>query len=137
MEVGFDKLCAFPVRVIYETVDPATLAYAPKILGTIPPKILELDGKKVAVKGFLLPLKQAEGFTTEFLLLKDQSMCCFGMSPKVNEWIQVQMPGKGVPARKDELVVLCGTLHVGEFKHSQQLAGVYRLEGDKLTKPAP
>jgi hypothetical protein len=135
LEVGFDKLSAFPVRVIYETVNPATLAYAPKILGDIPPTILALNEKKVAVKGFMLPLKQQDGFITEFLLLKNQSMCCYGMSPKVNEWVQVQMKGKGVRSIMDEPIIICGTLHVGEYQENQQLAGIYRLAGDKLIKP--
>lgn len=134
-EIGFNQLSAFPVRVVYETVDPVTLAYAPKILGEIPLTIRALDAKKVAVTGFMLPLKQADGFVTEFLLLKDQSMCCFGLSPKANEWVQVQMKGKGIRSIMDEPIIICGTLHVGEFQHNQQMAGVYRLDGDKLVKP--
>ena len=136
-EIGFDQLSAYPVRVVFETVDPATLAYAPKIRGDIPHAIQALDGRRVQVKGFMLPLQQADGLVTEFLLLKDQSMCCRGMSPKVNEWIQVRMTGKGVRSQMDEPLILFGTLRVGEFQQSPQVAGVYRLDAEKLVKAPP
>ena len=134
VEIGFERLSAFPMRVIYETGESAAVAYVPKIVGDIPPTIQALGKKKVAVKGFMLPLKQADGLITEFLLLQDQSMCCYGASPKVNEWIQVEMKGKGVRSIMDDPVIICGTLHVGEYQQNQQMAGVYRLEGDKLVK---
>jgi len=40
----------------------------------------------VAVTGFMLPTKMDKGLVTEFLLVKESMMCCYGVMPKINEW---------------------------------------------------
>jgi hypothetical protein len=41
----------------------------------------------------MVPVKIEKGMTTDFLLVKDQSLCCFGRMPRMNEWIGVRMAG--------------------------------------------
>src|SRR6187549_4166740 len=93
--VGFDKLAS------YEFTAPESEAAAPAAEAQIPARIREFNDKQVAVTGFMLPVKMDGGLVTEFLLVKDPMMCCYGVMPKVNEWVVVKMIGKGVPPLMD------------------------------------
>ena len=75
---------------------------------------------------------------TELLIMKDQSMCCYGAVPKIHEWVSVKMSGKGVKPVMDQPVTLQGKLHVGEMRENGYLTGIYRLEGERMAEvPAP
>src|SRR5687767_7386805 len=102
----------------------------------IPAHVMALDNQRVAVTGFMLPLKVSGGYVTEMLIMKDQSMCCYGTVPRINEWVSVKMVGDGVKPVMDEPVTLLGTLHVGEMRENGYLVGIYSLDGERLeTQP--
>ena len=103
--------------------------------GEIPQRIKTLDNQKVAVRGFMLPLKQENGLATDFILLRNRMMCCYGMMPKVNEWIHVRMGGNGVRCIMDIPVTISGKLHVEEYRENRTMLGIYRLDGEKLEAP--
>ncbi|HXG46795.1 MAG TPA: hypothetical protein VNO52_04160 [Methylomirabilota bacterium] len=133
--VGFDKLSAFTFEVSDELLGPVTndlAAVAAKTDALIPETIKAFNKKPVQVRGFMLPLKVEGGLVTEMLLMKDQSMCCFGVVPKINEWISVKMVSKGIRPVMDEAVTLFGTLHVGEMRENGYLVGIYRMDGQKM-----
>lgn len=123
-EVGFDRLAGYS----YTPPD----ADAAPVPNQIPEKIKALDRRKVAVTGFMLPTKMDKGLVTEFLLVKDPMMCCYGVVPKVNEWIVVKMNGPGVKPLMDLPLTFEGRLHVGELFENGYLTGLYLLEGDQL-----
>lgn len=123
--VGFEKLASF------EFVAPPDEAGAPEAEKQIPEPVRALDAKKVAVTGFMLPVKMHEGLVTEFLLVKDPMMCCYGVMPKVNEWVVVKMNGKGVPPLMDVPITFEGTLKVGQLYEGGYLTGLYLLQGDR------
>jgi hypothetical protein len=83
----------------------------------------------------MLPLKVEGGLVTELLIMKDQSMCCYGATPKINEWVSVKMTEKGVKPMMDQPVTLLGTLHVGEMRENGYLIGIYRMDGEKMQAP--
>ena len=89
--VGFDRLASFAYEV---PDDPITEPKAKAIIekNVIPEIVQVFDKKKVALKGYMLPLKVEDGKITELLILRDQSMCCYGAVPKINEWVSVRMP---------------------------------------------
>jgi hypothetical protein len=122
--VGFDRLAAY--------------SYTPpegdnaKPTDQIPAKIKALDQKKVAVTGFMLPTKMDKGLVTEFLLVKDAMLCCYGAMPKINEWVVVKMNGAGVKPLMDLPITFEGKLRVGEMFENGYLTGVYLLEGDRM-----
>jgi hypothetical protein len=125
IEVGFDRLSAF------EFTAPADESKAKEADAQIPASVKELDAKKVSVTGFMLPVKMHEGLVTEFLLVKDPMMCCYGVMPKVNEWVVVKMNGKGVQALMDVPITFEGTLSVGQLYEGGYLTGLYLLKGDR------
>jgi hypothetical protein len=135
--LGFDELASFEFEMSDELLeakgDPAEITE--KTNNQIPPTIRAFDEKAVAVKGYMLPLKVEKGAVTEFLIMRDQSMCCFGTVPKINEWVSVKTVGGGVKPIMDEPVTIFGKLHVGEMRENGYLVGIYTMDGEKLAGP--
>jgi hypothetical protein len=125
VSVGFDKLASF------EFTAPESEAAAPAAEKQIPDRVRELDTKEVTVTGFMLPVKMDGGLVTEFLLVKDPMLCCYGVMPKVNEWVVVKMVGKGVPPMMDIPITFQGQLKVGQIYEGGYLTGLYLLKGEK------
>ncbi|RXK53678.1 DUF3299 domain-containing protein [Oleiharenicola lentus] len=115
----------------YEFVAPPDEKQAGEAEKQIPAPVKALDAKKVAVTGFMLPVKMNEGLVTEFLLVKDPMACCYGVMPKVNEWVVVRMNGKGVPPLMDVPITFEGTLKVGQIYEGGYLTGLYLLQGER------
>ncbi len=131
--VSFDKLASFAYEV---PLDPVTnKVELAKLNAQIPARIKSLDKKLVAIRGFMLPLKVENGLVTELLIMRDQSMCCFGTVPKINEWINIRMAGEGVQPIMDQPITLMGQLKVGEVLENDYLVGIYEMEGDKMIGP--
>ena len=131
LDVSFDRLASFD----YEMPEDLTEEVAGETEGVsdqIPGKIRELNEKAIALKGFMLPLKVEEGLVTEMLIMRDQSMCCYGTVPKINEWVSVKMEGKGVKPVMDQAVTLFGKLKVGEIRENGYLVGIYEMDGDRM-----
>lgn len=137
--VGFDVLATFK----YDVPEDAPAAKTTGAAATpaadpdtqIPANVKAYSGKKVAVKGFMLPLKVEGGLVTELLLMRDQSMCCFGTVPKINEWIAVKMTSAGIKPVMDQAVTLYGTLKVGAMRENGYLVGIYQMDGDNVDGP--
>ena len=133
--IHFDKLASFAYEVPDDPVtDPKAKAILDK--NVIPKDVTDFHKKKIALKGFMLPLKVEGGKITEMLIMRDQSMCCYGTVPKINEWVSVRMPkGKGVKPIMDVPVTIFGTFKVGEVLENGYLVGIYELDGDRLGGP--
>jgi len=67
--------------------------------------------------------------------MRDQSMCCFGTVPKINEWVSVRMTGKGIKPVMDQAVSLVGTLKVGAIRENGYLVGIYQMDGERMDGP--
>lgn len=133
--VGFDVLATFKYEVPEDAPASKTNAPAADPDTQIPAKVKAFSGKKVAVKGFMLPLKVEGGLVTELLLMRDQSMCCFGTVPKINEWIAVKMTTSGIKPVMDQAVTLYGTLKVGAMRENGYLVGIYQMDGITVEGP--
>ena len=60
-----------------------------------PDHIAELDGKKVKLKGYMIPTHTEEGQVMSFMVVGDLLACCFGGAPSKDQWVNVEMnPGK-------------------------------------------
>jgi hypothetical protein len=136
--VGFNLLSKFNFEGSDAPVKPENAAEAArKSMVQIPEAVKALNEKRVAIQGFMLPMKLEAGKVTEFLLLKTQMGCCYGMTPGVNEWIDVSVSGKGVESVMDNLTTVYGTLHVGEVRENGYLTGIYRMDCEKVHLAPP
>ena len=135
--VGFDQLSAFPFEVTDQMVDGTkdAAAASSKTLAQIPDQIKALNDKEVSVRGYMLPMTFQRGLTTDFLILRNQSMCCYGIPPKITEWVNVRTSGKGIKPIMDEPITVCGTFHVGEVRENGALVGIYSLNCDRVINP--
>jgi hypothetical protein len=97
----------------------------------VPPKALELDGKRVFVKGFVYPDGQQSNIT-RFVLVPDRGTCCFGGQPKLTDMIEVSIVSDDRLRYSLQMRKLAGTLHVDtRLKPVSGLGGVYyRLDAD-------
>jgi len=98
---------------------------------SIPTDVLALDGTKVCVQGYMLPLDLEAGRTTHFMLMHSLAACCFGGSPLMNEWIEVTL----IEGESTDYVSLTpykafGVLHVGTKLVDGTAHSVYRMTGD-------
>ena len=125
-EVNFSVLSGFDFGLTKDIADKTGVD------GRIPAEVRALDGRRVVIQGFLLPVRMDEGLAVEFLLMRTQSMCCYGVAPKINEWISVRLTGKGVKAVMDRPIAVAGTLHVGPQREHGLLMDIYRLDADKV-----
>jgi len=127
-QVSFGQLASFPFEA------PAAGSPAkPGSVERIPEKLRKLDGQRVRMSGFMLPVKVEGGLATEFLIVRNPLVCCYGMMPAPNEWVCVKAPGKGVPMQMDTPLQFTGTLHVGEIYENDFFVGVYRLEAEMVS----
>ena len=136
LPVTFDTLASFfyDPPIVDEADAKSEAIKRPK--DQIPAPIRALDGKKIAVQGFMVPFKTERGATKSFLLVKDQSLCCFGRTPRMNEWISVAMTGnKSTKLITDQIVTIFGTLHVSEESVQGMVLSIYRLDCDDVAGP--
>ena len=130
----FNMLTSYPFREPNwaKMEDPAYIASL-KLDEQISPQIQAMNGKKVEIQGFMLPLDMPEGNLRTFMLLKDQMACCYGNIPRLNEWVYVRVPEKKkVSIHQDVLITLLGTLRVGAKFEREVLTGIYHLELDQI-----
>ena len=134
---GFDQLAGFNLDTGPELpVDPTNRpALWQKILAQMPADVKALNDKPVAIRGFVMPLSIEKGMVTEFILLRSQMGCCFGVPPGLSEWIEVKTLGKGVKPVMDEPTTVYGTLHIGAIYGNSYLTGIYKLDCEKISEP--
>jgi hypothetical protein len=135
--VTFEKLSSFP----YVVVDSGTGATDAEIevakkRDQIPAPIRDYDRKRVALTGYMLPLKLEKGLAKSFILMKDVSTCCYGASPKMNEYLVVTMKDKGIEPIQDIPVVVVGTFQISEQYEGGFLTSVFQMEGLQFLGPA-
>lgn len=132
--LGFEKLASFQYTLPDGPVDTNAVAQA-ATTNQIPATIKSLNNRFITLKGFMLPLKVEKGLVTELLIMRDQSMCCYGTVPRINEWVSVKMVGTGVKPIMDQAVTFHGKLKVGEMYENGYLVGIYALDGERMDGP--
>lgn len=114
----------------YELPDPLEPASrAPQ--NVIPANVKALNGKMVAIEGFMLPLDLTPEGVSVFMLNASIDMCYFGAPVRMNEWVLVKMKA-GKRAKFTHLsTVVKGRFDVGEEMRNGRVTSLYRLEADE------
>ncbi|PAW68408.1 MAG: hypothetical protein B9S34_02625 [Opitutia bacterium Tous-C1TDCM] len=131
-KIGFSQLAGFDFAAPPQPV--AENQPLPDVLAGIPASIRRLDGRKVVLTGFILPTKMEAGFAKEFFFLSSSQLCCFGVTPSLNDLIVVRMKDEGLPAVQDVPVSLAGIFRVRAQWTAGYLESIYELEGHGLLK---
>jgi hypothetical protein len=130
LRLGFDRLASY--RFVTPTYDPSTGQPQEGGEEQIPAEVKAWSGRKAIVTGFMLPVKMEGGLVTEFLLMRDVMMCCYGIIPNMNEWVVIKMR-KGVRPTLDVPISIHGLIKVGAMFESGYMTGIYYLDGEKMT----
>jgi hypothetical protein len=102
--------------------------------GNIPADVKALSGMNVRLKGFMIPIDQAENIT-QFALVPSLFACCFGQPPQIQHTVICQAPpGKAVAYDPDELCVE-GRLKVEEKKDDGFIISIFEVDATSV-KPA-
>jgi len=131
VKLGFDRLANYTFKV--PEFDPAATPNVQPPTGEeqIPDWLKKLSGRKVRLTGFMLPLKMEGNKVTEFLLLSDPMMCCYGAVPDMNQWVVVKFKD-GVRPLQDVPIDFYGEFKVGAMFENGYMTGIYSLEGEKM-----
>lgn len=98
----------------------------------IPEIVRKLDGQRIVISGFMLPMKMEGAVATEFLLVANSMLCCYGVVPPMNQWVTVKMRRRGVPPRQDVPIQVFGTLRVQPRVENRALSAIYHLDADRV-----
>jgi len=117
----------------YERLSYSQLQPDPEVQGQIyPPEIVEYDGHRVFIKGYVLQGKQQSGIK-QFILCRDNGDCCFGGQPRLTDRIQVTLKPPLTLEYSTRLRRLAGTFYFAPAQDNYGLGGViYHLEADYL-----
>lgn len=113
--------------------DPGARAAQGDYLKAVPRSILQLENQRVLIQGFMIPTVTADHRVKEFLLVRNQASCCFGLPPQVSEVLEVRMSGRPAEPLMDRTVNVIGQFHVQEHWAGPYLGSLYQLEGDSVT----
>ncbi|MBF0504531.1 MAG: DUF3299 domain-containing protein [Candidatus Omnitrophica bacterium] len=106
-----------------------------KVPMPIPGNIQALNGKKVAIKGFVIPLANSEGQSIKEFLFADQLVSClFCAMLGYDQWmVGTVVDPKGFQIKEDEFeepIIIFGTLEVGPKFEDGEFIGLYRIKAD-------
>jgi hypothetical protein len=94
--------------------------------GNIPDDVKRLSGQPVKLRGFMIPMDQADNIT-KFALVPDLFACCFGQPPQIQHMVVASCPpGKAVGYSPDEIVVE-GKLNVDEKKDDGYIISIFEV----------
>jgi hypothetical protein len=136
--VSFDDLFfnyAPPVDVEHPD---GNITKASKTPMAIPEAIKALNGKKVAIKGFVIPLANAGNDTTtkEFLFADELVSCLFCAMLGYDQWmIGNTVNPKGFDIKDDQFdepITIYGTIEVGPKFEDGEFEGIYRIKAESF-----
>ncbi len=137
-QLGFDTLSGFPSgKPPLDGPGTGTSSKAEALLLKVPSNIRILDGQKISVVGFMIPMTVEKNNARTFILAQSRATCCYGAIPNLNQWIYVDMDrGKSAEAIMDVPVTVFGTLKVGtQFDERSTGWCLYRMTSDKVAWP--
>jgi hypothetical protein len=101
-------------------------------INDIPSRWRGLDGKKVALEGFMFPTNSAVSGVSGFQFVYNIQKCCFGGPPLVQERVFTVVPKGAVPYASEE-VRCTGILHVGVHKNDWgNTSTVYTMDLERV-----
>jgi hypothetical protein len=101
----------------------------------VPERIRDLDDQKVAIAGFIMPLAGTPEAMTMFALVRNISICCYGVTPLLTEWILVEAePEQKIRYHRNIPVVLRGVLELDEEVEDGFVVCLLKMSADDLVQ---
>jgi hypothetical protein len=98
----------------------------------ITPEIEKLSGKRVRLRGYILPSFQQQGIT-QFVLVRDNMSCCFGPGAALYDCVIVEMkPGQTTDFTVRPVAVF-GKFDIRIFNDPDgKPLAIYHIDGEKV-----
>ncbi len=98
-------------------------------IDNVPPDYRKLDGKEIALEGFIAPTSVSSDKINAFELVYNVAKCCYGGPPKVQERVFAYVPNGTIDYTPDEIRII-GTLHVvlNKDKDTGKIVTVYTMD---------
>lgn len=120
LRVSYDDIDLLKVL----NMDPVT----PDAVQMMPSWLRNLDGKRIRIRGFMYPTFIESGIT-EFVLARDNEICCFGRDPKIYDLIHVLLrEGQSTKYIQNRPFDVVGTFRIEPLIEGGKYFGLYRLE---------
>lgn len=97
----------------------------------LPKRVKDLDGKKVLMTGFMLPIDEVQNIK-EFLLVQSLWSCCYGQPPDINGIVRVVMPKGKTTDYFFDPVKIVGTFKVEATIMDGYCVDIYQLKLESL-----
>ena len=96
----------------------------------IPRPVEQLLGKKIFIKGWMMPSKKTQGLNN-FILIKDSGDCCFGGAPKAFDHIEVTLTdGQTTDSYATAMISVSGVLNANPNVPEEET--VYTMQATKV-----
>lgn len=124
-----------PARIVDQTFDDIKFDIepdAPFDRSMLTDKVRDLDGKRIRIRGYILPTAQQRGIK-QFVLVRDNQECCFGPGAALYDCILVRMQGDKSAEFSVRPVAVEGEFKVEEFYGpDEKPLAIYRLDGEAV-----
>jgi hypothetical protein len=124
------------IRVNYDDLDLLRILNMEPVsedaVGYFPDWLKSLNGRKVRIRGFMVPGFEAAGLT-QFVLARDTSACCFGPQAKLYYLIIVQLqPGKTTDYIPNHAFDVVGTFRIEMLADQGVPIGLYWIDDAQI-----
>ncbi|HBB75725.1 MAG TPA: hypothetical protein DC048_14920 [Planctomycetaceae bacterium] len=123
---------AGPAEITFDDIKLDLAKGAPFRREVLTDRVTGLDGRRVRIRGYILPSFQQSGLT-QFVLVRDNQECCFGPGAALHDCIVVRMQPGRTADFSIRPVAVAGTFRVAELRgpDGNHLA-IYALEGENV-----
>ena len=123
---------AGPAEITFDDIKLDLAKGAPFRREVLTERVTGLDGRRVRIRGYILPSFQQSGLT-QFVLVRDNQECCFGPGAALHDCIVVRMQPGRTADFSIRPVAVAGTFRVAELRgpDGNHLA-IYALEGENV-----
>ncbi len=95
-------------------------------------KITDYDGKKIKIRGYILPSFKQDGLT-QFVLVRDNMECCFGPGAALYDCVMVQMQSGKSASFSVRPVTVEGDFKIDEWEDFDGvIRSIYHLDGESV-----
>ena len=131
---GSDAAAAFP-PIVEATFDDIKFEMEKTDLfqrSMLTPKVEELFGRRIRIRGFMFPTLKKRGLT-QFVLVRDNLECCFGPGAALFDCILVHMNEGKTAEYSIRPVAVEGTFSLEEIiGPDERHMAIYRLDGESV-----
>ena len=95
-------------------------------------KITDYDGKKIKIRGYILPSFKQDGLT-QFVLVRDNMECCFGPGAAIYDCMMIQMQSGKSTSFSVRPVTVEGDFKIDEWEDFDGvIRAIYHLDGESV-----